>query len=575
MKSDSTPRFVTAIAAAIIALALTPTGATASTPAEPNDAEDLLYLAKDRLIILRMHVRVDGKSFAAIWDEYVDGVLKDLDKDGDGTLSNQEQLQLPKRNEFLQAGLIVRTSGSSNRLTPADRNRDGKVTRKELGDYFRNMGLRPFSTRLSNPPSNRMIRTVGGRQRQPQGTELFGHLDTNEDGKLSVAEFKSAMKSLHKLDLDDDETISLAELQPLQNPFFGFAVGSSQATTTLQPSFTTLSAAGSARQLVSQLLTRYDTGTVAGTGGKATKDGNLSRQEIGFAQEVYQTFDADENGLLDFDELMQFVRRPLPAVEFIVRLGKREPNEKRVEIVSSAKELQAGIRTSSAGLVTVILGETQIEIGVNQQWYRGTQEATYKVQFAAADTDNNAYLEKKEVERNAYFRNTFALMDRDGDGKVFEEEVLAFAKRIAAASRSGTVLNVSNAGRNLFEILDLNRDRRLGRRELTAAVERMELWDADGDKHVAEAELPTHFRLTLGRTQAGGVGIIQSSPTRAGYPTTSAAGNSARPLGFQKMDRNQDGDISRHEFVGSRKKFQTLDKNNDGLIAPDEAMAAR
>ncbi|MBT4866332.1 MAG: hypothetical protein HON53_14605 [Planctomycetaceae bacterium] len=574
MKFDRTTRFATGIATAIVALALVPPCVMAGAPAEPNDAEDLLYFAKDRLIILRMHVRVDGKSFEAIWDEYVDGVLKDLDKDGDGTLSNQEQLQLPKRNEFLQAGLIVRTSGSTNRPTPADRNRDGKVTRKELGEYFRGMGLQPFSTRLSNPQSNRNVRTVNGRRQQAQGAELFGHLDTNDDGKLSVDEFKLAMKSLHKSDLDDDETISLAELQPLQNPYLALRA-SGQSNQTQRPSFTTLSAVGSARQLVSQLLTRYDTATVAGADGKAAKDGNLSRKELGFEQESFQPFDADENGTLDFDEMMQFVRRPSPAVEFIVRLGKREPNEKRVGIVSSAKELQAGIRATTGGLVTVILGETQIEIGVNQQWYQGNQEATYKARFAAADTDNNAYLEKKEVERNGFFRNTFALMDRDGDGKVFEEEVLAFAKRISAAASSGTVLNVSNAGRNLFEILDLNRDRRLGRRELTAAVERMELWDADGDKHVAESELPTHFRLTLGRTQVGGVGVIRASPNGVSYPTTSAASNGGRPLWFQKMDRNQDGDISRREFVGPRKKFEALDKNNDDLIDLGEAALAK
>ena len=86
MKFDRTTRFMAVIAAAFIALALSSTGVMASTPAEPNDAEDLLYFAKDRLIILRMHVRVDGKSFAAIGDEYVDGVLADLDKDGDGAL---------------------------------------------------------------------------------------------------------------------------------------------------------------------------------------------------------------------------------------------------------------------------------------------------------------------------------------------------------------------------------------------------------------------------------------------------------------------------------------------------------
>jgi Ca2+-binding EF-hand superfamily protein len=565
---------MTGIAAAVVALALTPTCVAASTPAEPNDAEDLLYFAKDRLIILRMHVRVDGKSFTAIWNEYVDSVLADLDKDGDGVLSTQEQLQLPRRNEFVQAGIITRGGASASRSTSADRNRNGKVTRQELGEYFRGMGLRPFSTRLSNQQSRQTFRNLGGRRQQAQGTELFGHLDTNGDGKLSVDEFKSAVKSLHKSDLDDDETISLAELQPLQNPFLAVRVRS-QPNPTQKPSFTTLSAAGTARQLVSQLLERYDSATVVGSDGKAGKDGNLSRQELGFVQETFQPFDADENGTLDFDELMQFVRRPPPAVEFVVRLGKRKPNEKLVELVSSTKRLRAGIRTSSAGLVTVVLGETQIEIGVNQQWYQGNQEKAYKARFAAADTDNNAYLEQKEVERNPYFRNTFRLMDRDGDGKVFEEEMLVFVNRISAAASSGTVLYISNAGRNLFEILDLNRDRRLSRRELMAAVARMELWDADGDKHVTKAELPTHFRLTLGRTRLGIFGSTVPAPVARGYAPVVISRNGAGPLWFRKMDRNQDGDVSRREFVGSRKKFEELDADDDGLIDASEALLAR
>ncbi len=409
-------------------------------------------------------------------------------------------------------------------------------------------------------------------------------MDIDQDGQLSRDEFAAASKTLHKTDLDDDETISIAELRPVQNPF---VVRSTQrgTNTNQTPTFTTLSATGSPSKLVSQLLDRYDRAKTAESGSNASrkKDQNLSRDEIGLELDTFQQVDADGNGLLDFTELMQFVRQPAAAVELVVRLGKHKSDEKPVEVIRSSKNLQASVRTSSVGLVTVMLGKTQIEIGASLAGGAADQSELYKRQFKSADTDNNAYLEVKEVERNFYFRNTFQLMDRDSDGKVFQEEMLAFINQISAAARSRTVLEIGNAGRNLFEILDLNRDRRLGRRELTEAVARMELWDADSDKHVTEAELPTHFRLTLGRTQPGVFAaaqpppsrrpaVAQPSPVAAGYAPRVTSGSAVQPLWFQKMYRNQDGDVSRREFIGSRKQFEQLDANDDNLVDANEAL---
>ena len=39
------------------------------------------------------------------------------------------------------------------------------------------------------------------------------------------------------------------------------------------------------------------------------------------------------------------------------------------------------------------------------------------------------------------------------------------------------------------------------------------------------------------------------------------------------MDRNQDGDLSRREFLGTREQFAQLDADSDVLISAGEAEA--
>ena len=46
------------------------------------------------------------------------------------------------------------------------------------------------------------------------------------------------------------------------------------------------------------------------------------------------------------------------------------------------------------------------------------------------------------------------------------------------------------------------------------------------------------------------------------------------PIWFQRMDRNQDGDLTWKEFLGPRRVFEELDADHDGLIDPFEAERA-
>jgi len=47
------------------------------------------------------------------------------------------------------------------------------------------------------------------------------------------------------------------------------------------------------------------------------------------------------------------------------------------------------------------------------------------------------------------------------------------------------------------------------------------------------------------------------------------------PIWFQRMDKNNDGDLSWNEFLGPREIFHQLDTDHDSLLDPQEAAKAK
>jgi hypothetical protein len=98
-------------------------------------------------------------------------------------------------------------------------------------------------------------------------------------------------------------------------------------------------------------------------------------------------------------------------------------------------------------------------------------------------------------------------------------------------------------------------------REIRTAWTRMQPYVKAADGALTKADAPR--RLTFAMGQGQNVFFAGRPAKRQGPPA---------PAWFTKMDRNNDGDISPIEFLGTEEEFRMLDADGDGLISIEEAL---
>jgi Ca2+-binding EF-hand superfamily protein len=200
----------------------------------------------------------------------------------------------------------------------------------------------------------------------------------------------------------------------------------------------------------------------------------------------------------------------------------------------------------------------------------------YLNRFRNIDQDGNGYLDMNEVNFDPLFRELFSFLDRDGDGKIFEKELIAALDEVedlvAAASTGVASIQLSENGRGLFGIIDSNGDGKLSIPELREMPKLVERFAADKVAGLAPNEVPRRFEATLSL----GLNTVRQPfvnqfdfDGRMSQPRPQVG-----PMWFQKMDRNRDGFVSRREFLGTDEEFRKLDSNGDGFISLEEAEAA-
>jgi Ca2+-binding EF-hand superfamily protein len=583
------------------ALALCTTTAPAEEkPKNVNDVQDLVFLAEGRPLLIRLHIRLDGKPYLAAWDEFVNYVFDQYDTNKDGVLSRDEMARIPPTSALFGGGgnlyfapgvLAVNNPGNLNG------NRDRKITREELGNYFRRSGGAPFQlvqgSNQGNALFGRVVLDYNGNLPRTNSAEalnkaLMKLLDTDKDGKLSRKELAAAPSILLKKDVDDDEMVTseevFGEATPNQGDFGGvvaFSTGGMDAVPVADGPLLAITPGEPARGLARKLLERYSP-----KGEKPT--GKLSRKNLGLDEESFRQLDVDEDGLLDAEELARFARRPAD-VELTVLIGAGQA----VKLTPVKERKIEGVRLTENkdGSVGLGVGNTHIDLRINGGGPRQgivispaqfDRNGFYKMQFEAADQDKNGYLDMNEARRNPYFGPLFKVMDADGDGKLYLKEVLAYFEKQRVlqdrAQAACVTMSIADQGKGLFDLLDRDGDGRLSVREMRDAVKLIDKLDQNGDGMLEPSEIPRRYTVSARRGPSGGGGngyaFAPVAVYGGGMGRRPVAERNAGPLWFRKMDRNRDGDVSRREFLGSDELFKKIDLDGDGLISREEAEKA-
>jgi hypothetical protein len=133
-------------------------------------------------------------------------------------------------------------------------------------------------------------------------------------------------------------------------------------------------------------------------------------------------------------------------------------------------------------------------------------------------------------------------------------------------------VNLYDTGNGFFMALDTNADGRVSERERRQAAASLAQLDRDGQPGIAQGEPVRHFHIEFVR---GSYQLFGPSEQLLAQTPAFQQRTPTGPIWFQRMDRNNDGDLTWNEFLGPRNVYHTLDADHDDLLDPQEAAKAQ
>jgi Ca2+-binding EF-hand superfamily protein len=524
---------VAAVAMTWVAAADPPANDKPAASDDPESVRDIFLLLDRAPLHLRLRITIAGKSPQAVRREYLARLFQALDTNHDGKLT---------RAEFEQSPLNTSRRGPNAR----------PLTEKEAAEIVP-------ATKLAEALERVAGETLAFRQDdsgRKTDDSVFEALDADHNGVLTEEEILQAPALLLEKDQDDDDCVTLDEFKP-PDTMLAMPVALPGRERPLA-AVSSLLLDGAGPLFAARLIRRYD----------RDRDGKLSPRECGLSPEQFRALDTDGDGKLSQEELAGLRRQP-PDVEAALELAPPGGQSPQVQVAASPN-----IQSTRPDFASFSLPDTELELAVRAFDPLGAAIADARQQFNRLDADQNGYLDRDELKDNVRFqRGLFEAIDADGDGKIFWPEMERYVRNRAevAATRCDIVLH--DLGHGFFEALDRNHDGRLGLREIRVASATLQALRKPGQSVLRPTDPPRrlHLEVIRGSFQLfGAAGGGESTVPRIAAQPRAPVG----PIWFQRMDRNNDGDLTWKEFLGPRHVFEELDADHDGLIDPKEAEKA-
>ena len=515
-----------------------PVSAAESVPT--SEVRDVILMLESGPLHLRVHVAVGGVSPMDARRASLDRLLKTLDTDGDGKLSQQEaersplfrEKQRPKATEFLKEIGAAPT-----------------FSRRDMEQRIERIGGETVVYRQNASTSD-------------SDTAVFKLLDANKDGIVDATEMQDSVDLLLAKDSDDDECVTLDEFTPPPTTPAGQIAVQTDQPRPQTPTVAELLRDTNQTLLPAQLIQKFD------------KDRNrkLSSEELGWSKERVATCDTDKDGQLNLKELAGLKNSPVD-IELEVDVIRKEGRPMLRTLASSGNRTD-GDRVpdlATISLPTAVVTFSSREVDP----FEASMTIALRT-FNELDIDNNGYLDKDEtMVRERFGRGLFDQIDADGDGKIFGEEMKEFIRARGEPVATTCQITVFDDGAGFFSTLDSNNDRRISMREMRYADKTLARMERDDKPGLGENEPAKRYRIEFVRGVFNPFGNPERrNPLMPQAVVTTVKPRPVGPIWFQRWDRNNDGDITWREFLGPRDAFEQLDADRDDLIDPKEAEAA-
>ncbi len=510
-----------------------------SNPSSPQ-FDRLILFTPGGPLILEVDILVAGQPLAAAFEAIVVQAQAAADTDGNGRSTWSELLASPRFQAGEFGNLPFATDEEKKQMaTRYDLDKDGLVDTEELPRFLtRNAGgSRPLSFRglIEQQYLNR------------RDSPLWQQIDTDHNGSLDSEEIESLATSLQRRDENDDELLVPEELQiatvdsgDMPRRLRGIPAGMLLDTTT---KWTNLQLA---------LEQHYATGR------------ELSRDDLPQATALFDHLDENQNGRIDRKEFTRVLNYPA-NVQLRLTLDDEAEIASPWEVVGEPSNLSSPVETYPDRLI-LHLPDCRLNVLLNDAVGKVNFQQQAEQLLLQYDSDANRYLEPQEVSEAANLMFDFSVLDADGNGKVFADELAALLERQQAALRCQVHVKGFDSSDAVFDWFDTNRDGRLDFQEIQAGKVHLQHLLGTGERSLPADQLPDSMLVVFARGNLENADALFVPPP----PKPQTATTGERPGWFLGMDTNQDGMLSRREFIGTEEHFLQFDTNNDGYVHWDE-----